>query len=79
MLNTIEHARAVTGMRTVYGLMGGLHLKEDDSQTKETIRYLKDNDVKHIHPSHCTELPALSAFYMSFGNKQVRTGDILDF
>jgi len=59
--------------------MGGFHLKEIDLQTKETIRYLKENNVKHILPSHCTELPALSAFYENFGIRQIKTGDILSF
>ncbi|MBN2864015.1 MAG: MBL fold metallo-hydrolase, partial [Bacteroidales bacterium] len=79
VVNTFEHARRITGISNLCGIIGGFHLKEIDLQTKETIRYLKENKVKNIYPSHCTELPALSAFYMEFGIRQVKTGDILYF
>ena len=63
IVNTLEHAKKVTGINNLYGIMGGFHLKENNNQTKETIRYIKDNKLKHVLPSHCTDLPALSAFY----------------
>jgi len=78
IVNTLEHARKITGISKLSGIMGGFHLKEINHQTKETIRYLKENRIKHVLPSHCTELPALSAFYKNFGIKQVKTGDILN-
>ena len=79
IVNTIEHAKKISGMRKVLGIMGGTHLKEIDRQTIETIKYLKENRIKYILPSHCTELPALSAFYENFGNRQIKTGDVLSF
>jgi len=79
IVNTVEHAIKITGIKKIYGIMGGFHLKDIDRQTNETIRYLKKNKVKHVLPSHCTELPALSAFYKNFEIRQVKTGDIFDF
>jgi 7,8-dihydropterin-6-yl-methyl-4-(beta-D-ribofuranosyl)aminobenzene 5'-phosphate synthase len=79
IVNTLEHARKVSGISRIYGIMGGFHLKEIDRQTIETIKYLKESQVKHVLPSHCTELPALSAFYESFRIKQLKTGDIINF
>jgi len=79
IINTLEHAKKVTGTNDLFGIMGGFHLKEDNQQTKETIRYLEDNKIKHVFPSHCTELPALTAFYVSFGIQQIKTGDVLEF
>lgn len=79
IVNTLEHARKASGQEQIFGIMGGFHLKEADTQTTETINYLRKNKVKHIIPSHCTELPALSAFYEAFGIKQVRTGDVMNF
>ena len=79
VVNTLEHAKKVTGISNIYGIIGGFHLKEIDSQTKETIRYLKDNKVKHALPSHCTELHALSAFYEAFSIRQVKSGDMYEF
>lgn len=79
VVNTLEHAKKVSGENKIYGIMGGFHLKEANRQTKETIRYLKNNAVKHVYPSHCTALPALSAFYKAFNISTIKTGDILNF
>ncbi len=79
VVNTLEYAKKVTGEKSIYGIIGGFHLKEVNRQTKETIEYLKKNNVKHIIPSHCTALPALSAFYNAFGCRQVKTGDVFEF
>jgi 7,8-dihydropterin-6-yl-methyl-4-(beta-D-ribofuranosyl)aminobenzene 5'-phosphate synthase len=79
VVNTLEYAKKVSGTELIHGIMGGFHLKDNNSQTKETIRYLKENRIKHVLPSHCTDLPALSAFYESFGNPQVKTGDVFCF
>ncbi|MDX9881610.1 MAG: MBL fold metallo-hydrolase [Prolixibacteraceae bacterium] len=77
--NTLEHAKKVTRENRLLGIMGGFHLKKNDEQTKETISYLKKNKVKHIYPSHCTELPALVAFYNSFTISLLKTGRVLNF
>jgi len=58
--NMVEHARKVTGVRQVHAVIGGLHLKQIDWQTKRTIVCLKELRVKRIYPSHCTRDPALS-------------------
>ncbi|OFY66855.1 MAG: hypothetical protein A2Y71_11615 [Bacteroidetes bacterium RBG_13_42_15] len=79
IVNTLEHAKRITGQEKVFGIMGGFHLKEIDHQTKETIAYLKKSEINHIFPSHCTELPALSSLYDNFRIRQLKTGDILDF
>ena len=79
IVNTLEHAKRITGQEKVFGIMGGFHLKEIDHQTKETIGYLKKNKINHIFPSHCIELPALSSLYDNFRIRQLKTGDILDF
>jgi 7,8-dihydropterin-6-yl-methyl-4-(beta-D-ribofuranosyl)aminobenzene 5'-phosphate synthase len=79
IVNTLEYAKQVSAVNNLFGIMGGFHLKEIDLQTNETVKYLKENKIKHILPSHCTELPALTAFYESFGIRQIKTGDILNF
>jgi 7,8-dihydropterin-6-yl-methyl-4-(beta-D-ribofuranosyl)aminobenzene 5'-phosphate synthase len=77
VVNTLEHAKKVTGESRIYGVMGGFHLKEINRQTKETIEYLKKNNVKHIYPSHCTALPALCEFYAQFKVLQIRSGELI--
>jgi 7,8-dihydropterin-6-yl-methyl-4-(beta-D-ribofuranosyl)aminobenzene 5'-phosphate synthase len=79
IVNMLEHAKKITGIKKLFGVIGGFHLKENDLQTKETIKYLNESGIKNVLPSHCTDLPALAAFYDNFGFKQVRTGDILTF
>lgn len=79
IVNTIEHAKKITGEDRIYGIMGGFHLKQVNWQTHETISYLIKNKVEHVYPSHCTALPALSTFYESFKSRQVKTGDVLVF
>ena len=79
IINTLEHAKIVTGMNRLYGIIGGFHLKENNRQTQETIRYLKKSGIVHVYPSHCTDNPALSLFHKAFNTKQVKTGDIFNF
>jgi len=79
IVNTMKHASAITGVDEIYGIMGGFHLKEDDLQTVETINYLKNKEVTHILPSHCTSGAALAMFRAAFGSRPVHAGDILSF
>ncbi|MBN1132041.1 MAG: MBL fold metallo-hydrolase [Bacteroidales bacterium] len=77
--NTIEHARKVTGINRIKAVLGGFHLKNMDRITEKTISYLKENNIPSVYPSHCTELPALAAFYNAFRTSQVKTGSVLIF
>lgn len=77
--NIIDYAIKVTNIKKVKAVVGGFHLKHNNTQTKNTIEYLKKLNIKHLYPSHCTELPALSAFYNTFNIKQLKTGNILEF
>ncbi|NPA67180.1 MAG: MBL fold metallo-hydrolase [Chlorobi bacterium] len=77
--NIIEYAKKVTGINTVKAITGGFHLKYRNSQTFKTIECLKKQKIKHIMPSHCTMLPALTAFYDEFAVKQIKTGMKLNF
>ncbi len=77
--NITEHAKKVTGINKVKAVIGGFHLKYDDEQTQKTIEYMRENGIDLVYPSHCTELPALSAFYKVFHNPAVKTGMIFKF
>jgi len=76
--NIVEYAKSVTNLEKVKAVFGGFHLKKVDRQTLETINYFKKNNIKHIYPSHCTELPALAAFYNEFKIEQIKTGMVLN-
>ena len=76
--NIIEYAKKVTGISKVKTVIGVFHLKQNNLQTQKTIEFFKQNEVAKIYPSHCTELPALSAFYNEFRIQQIKTGMILE-
>ncbi len=75
--NICEHAKKVTGISKISAVIGGFHLKLIDEQTRQTIAYFKKEQISRIIPSHCTELPALSAFYSEFKINQLKTGQVL--
>ncbi|HBH48706.1 MAG TPA: MBL fold metallo-hydrolase [Bacteroidales bacterium] len=77
--NTILHAQKVTGISKVKAVIGGFHLKANNKQTKETIHFLKNQNIENVFPSHCTELDALAAFWKEFNISQVKTGAIVKF
>ncbi len=72
--NICEHAKKITGIDKISAVIGGFHLKQNDLQTQKTVAYFKKNAVKKLHPSHCTELPALTVFYDNFAIRNVKTG-----
>jgi len=72
--NICEYAKKVTGIQKIRAVIGGFHLKINDQQTLEAITYFKKNEVEKLFPSHCTELPALVAFYGELNTGQVKTG-----
>lgn len=77
--NIVEQAKKVTGISEVLAVLGGFHLKEQNKQTRQTIAFLKANRIEQVYPSHCTELPALAAFYEAFKIRQLKTGMALEF
>jgi 7,8-dihydropterin-6-yl-methyl-4-(beta-D-ribofuranosyl)aminobenzene 5'-phosphate synthase len=72
--NISEQAKKITGILKIKAVIGGFHLKHQNRQTLETIEYFKNNNIEKLFPSHCTELPALSAFYDAFKIEQIKTG-----
>jgi len=77
--NIVAYAQKICGIPKVKVIMGGFHLKDTGVQTQKTIEYLKRSNVERILPSHCTDLPALSAFYDEFKIQQVKTGQVFQF
>ncbi len=77
--NIIQYAIKVTGIESVNAVIGGLHLKHNNKQTKDTVQFLKQHAIKKVYPSHCTELEALIAFKEEFNISSVKTGTILTF
>lgn len=77
--NTIEHCKKISGIDEVKVVLGGFHLKKTDNQTLKTIEYLQEQNIEYIYPSHCTDMPALAAFYNAFKFTQLRTGMVFSW
>jgi len=77
--NICKYAKEVTGISRIKAVIGGFHLKHNNTQTQQTINYFKQEQVETLLPSHCTDLPALAAFQTNFQNQFVKTGQTYQF
>ncbi len=77
--NMMEYAKKLTGKSAFRAVLGGFHLKTHNEQTRKTISYLENQEIDEIFPSHCTQLPALTAIHSAFGFPQLKTGMMMDF
>jgi len=67
IINTLDHALAVTGAKKLYGFIGGTHLiNPREHRLNETIKRLKEYDLKLIAPSHCTGYKGMIALSQTF-------------
>ena len=76
--NICDYAKKVTGISKIKAVIGGFHLKKDNFQTKETVKYFKKEKISYIYPAHCTQLPALSVFYNEFKISHLKSGMVLE-
>ena len=75
IINTIEHARGVTGVRRIHAVIGGMHMKDASAALRErTLRYFSEQDIAMLHGCHCTG-NALEGFARQ---KALHTGDCLE-
>ncbi len=63
VINTIRHAQLLTGIETVYALLGGFHLSGllFESIIEPTVAEIKAIDPQLIVPAHCTGWKATHA------------------
>ena len=70
MINTIRHARKITGEERVRAVIGGTHLfPKKKPQVLKTIEALKEIGVGNIGVSHCTGIDAAMQFAEAFGDR----------
>jgi 7,8-dihydropterin-6-yl-methyl-4-(beta-D-ribofuranosyl)aminobenzene 5'-phosphate synthase len=75
IINTVEHAKAVTGISRVRAVIGGLHMKDASTAVKEqTLDYFVGQDIEMIHGCHCTG----KALDGAARQKALHTGDYLE-
>jgi 7,8-dihydropterin-6-yl-methyl-4-(beta-D-ribofuranosyl)aminobenzene 5'-phosphate synthase len=70
MINTIHHARQITGVDEVYAVIGGSHLvSATEAGLWLTIAALQDMDVKRLGLCHCTGMTAAAVLAVEFGDR----------
>ncbi|SFG71254.1 7,8-dihydropterin-6-yl-methyl-4-(beta-D-ribofuranosyl)aminobenzene 5'-phosphate synthase [Desulfotomaculum arcticum] len=70
LVNTMLHARNLTGIDDIYAVVGGTHLiSAKNDQLNETVAAIKKFGVQKIGVSHCTGLAAAAVLAREFGDK----------
>lgn len=80
IVNILETLIQRTGM-PIYGIIGGTHLVEaDDFRVDETIKYIREKDIKLIGVSHCTGENAIEKLKDNFKDRflEINTGEIIE-
>ena len=78
IVNTIKHAKKITGREKIYAVVGGLHLVDADKEKIEkSAEALKE--VEWVFAGHCTGLNGLIKIKSILGERfvQIHTGSII--
>ena len=63
IINTIDHARTISGVDRIYAVIGGFHLARSDSEEiQQTIEAIQAYRPQVLVPCHCTGFQAMCAF-----------------
>jgi 7,8-dihydropterin-6-yl-methyl-4-(beta-D-ribofuranosyl)aminobenzene 5'-phosphate synthase len=69
IINTLYHARKLTGVKKIHMVLGGCHLMDaTEERIWLTIAALKELGVSRIGVSHCTGLRASATMAQEFGD-----------
>ncbi|MDD5701481.1 MAG: MBL fold metallo-hydrolase [Dehalococcoidales bacterium] len=82
MINTIYHAREITGINEVYAVIGGSHLiGASEERLWQSIAALHDLGVSKLGLCHCTDLPVISVLAQEFGENFIfnKAGTVIEF
>lgn len=72
IVNTIEHARKISGIETILAVLGGFHLaRASEEEIDQTIEYFKGIRPSLMVPCHCTGLNAIRRFAQEFPDQFV--------
>jgi 7,8-dihydropterin-6-yl-methyl-4-(beta-D-ribofuranosyl)aminobenzene 5'-phosphate synthase len=70
IINTIHHARKLTGVDKIYAVMGGCHLiGAPEHRIHMTVDILKQMNVEKLGLCHCTGPAAAEAMALEFGER----------
>jgi 7,8-dihydropterin-6-yl-methyl-4-(beta-D-ribofuranosyl)aminobenzene 5'-phosphate synthase len=80
LINTLYHARNISGVQKVHMVLGGCHLKDaTDEQIWQSISALNEIGVKKVGVSHCTGTRATLLLAQTYGDDFIfnNTGNII--
>jgi 7,8-dihydropterin-6-yl-methyl-4-(beta-D-ribofuranosyl)aminobenzene 5'-phosphate synthase len=64
IVNTVKHARKISGISTVHAIMGGFHLLDATMEIiKKTVEDIKFMTPNYVIPTHCSGYEAMVRFY----------------
>ncbi|MFH1003545.1 MAG: MBL fold metallo-hydrolase, partial [Chloroflexota bacterium] len=70
VINTLYHARQLTGVKTIHTVVGGAHLVDaPEDRIQATIAALNDLGVARLGLCHCTSLPAITRLAAALGDR----------
>ncbi len=80
LVNIIKHARKVTNVDKIYGIIGGTHLGfVSNEQRRKIIEFLKILNLEFIAPNHCTTQEVIVELKNIFKNKLMFAGVGFEF
>lgn len=82
IINTVKQAQRVSGIKKIYAVLGGFHLKDaDEKRIRSTINQLIKIGPEIVAPCHCTGSKAIGQLAKAFGDhcKLIGTGDVIEF
>lgn len=77
--NIIAYAKKLTGVKRVQSVLGGFHLFDVDKRAKETIAFLKEENIPELYPCHCTSFAVRAALHAVSPVKEVAVGAELEW
>jgi 7,8-dihydropterin-6-yl-methyl-4-(beta-D-ribofuranosyl)aminobenzene 5'-phosphate synthase len=81
MINTLYHARKLTGVDKIHAVIGGSHLVGvSEERLWRTVDALRSLGVQKMGLCHCTDLPAASILAQEFGESFYfnKAGSVID-
>ncbi len=82
IINTIKHARKITGVQEIYAVIGGFHLAgADEERMALTTEERRKLEPRIIRPRHCTGFETLCLLRKSLGSRcrPLTSGDLIEF
>jgi 7,8-dihydropterin-6-yl-methyl-4-(beta-D-ribofuranosyl)aminobenzene 5'-phosphate synthase len=82
VINTLNHVQNIIGEKSIYAVMGGMHLVKANGKKLETIvQNLQRFNLEKIVVGHCTGNDAIQVLYTRFKDKLIlnTVGNVITF